>query len=88
MLMDEYQKAAIEAPIGITQIGAIAGAGKTSCLTNRIANMVDHGVDPSKNLYGDIYTKSCKRNVGACDESALLYQRGKNCQSKMEHSIV
>ena len=48
MLMDEYQKAAIEAPIGITQIGAIAGAGKTSCLTNRIANMVDHGVDPSK----------------------------------------
>ena len=48
MLMDEYQKAAIEAPIGITQIGAIAGDVKTYCLTNRISNMVDHFVDPSK----------------------------------------
>lgn len=46
--LDDEQQAAVESPIGISVIEAIAGSGKTRTLIYRIKNLIDYGVDPSK----------------------------------------
>lgn len=42
--LDEYQLEATEAPLGNTCVFAVAGSGKTTLMTHRIANLIYHGV--------------------------------------------
>lgn len=63
-LLDEDQLKAVEMPIQVAKVEAIAGAGKTHCLTHRIANLVDHGVNPRTIMMITFTRKAAQEMVG------------------------
>lgn len=58
--LDAQQRALVEAPFGIILGEAIAGSGKTRCLTHRVANLIDHGIDESQILMVTFTNKAAR----------------------------
>lgn len=84
--LDSQQLTAVQAPIGNTCLYAVAGSGKTTALTRRVANLIDHGVSDESIMLLTFTNQAAKEMTTRIKE--ILNKESVNITSGTFHSIA
>lgn len=85
-LLDAYQLKAVQSPIEISVVEAVAGSGKTRTTIHRIANLIDHGVLPEKIMLVTFTNQAAKEMTQRLND--LIGKRGGYVQSGTFHALA